>query len=257
MLTPGEVEQYHEVGQVTAAFRLKDDIITAIQERAETLFAARPDLDHDYIPNMIETDPAGNWLEFGIQKQILDSIVQILGENIILWGSAFFTKTGEGKKTPWHQDAAYWPIEPMATCSAWIAFDHATRENGCMRVIPGSHKVGRNLPHFTSTADDIILKQELEESELPDMEPLDILLEPGMVSFHHPMVLHGAEPNTSGQRRGGLAFRYMPSTSHWDRSSPMHDWQGIQGESYHAKRQFHLVRGIDVCGRNDIYCPRD
>ena len=76
MLTPSEVEQYHETGQVTAAFRLEDDIVIAIQERAETLFAARPDLDHDYVPNMIETDPAGNWLEFGIQEQILDSIVQ-------------------------------------------------------------------------------------------------------------------------------------------------------------------------------------
>ena len=107
MLTPGEVEQYHETGQVTAAFRLEDDIVIAIQERAETLFAARPDLDHDYVPNMIETDPAGNWLEFGIQEQILDSIVQILGENIILLASAFFAKRGEGKRTPWHQDAPY------------------------------------------------------------------------------------------------------------------------------------------------------
>ena len=71
-----------------------------------------------------------------------------------------------------------------------------------------------------------------------------------MVSFHHPLVIHGAEPNTTGKRRGGLAFRYMPSTSHWDQAG-----QGIQGKSYNAKRQLHLARGIDVCGKNDIYRP--
>lgn len=253
MLTPEEVAHYHETGQVTAAFRLDDDIVSAIVERAETLFASRPDLDHDFITSMIETDPAGNWIEFGIEERILNSIAQFIGENIILWGCAFFAKRGEGKRTPWHQDAAYWPIVPMAACSAWIAIDHATRDNGCMRIIPRSHKVGRNLEHSYSTADDIILRQELEESELPDTEPVDIVLEPGMVSFHHPFVLHGAEPNTTGKRRGGLAFRYMPSTSHWDQESESQ--QRIQGKSYNPTRQLHLVRGIDVCGRNDVYRP--
>tara|TARA_A100001037_G_scaffold8195_1_gene8051 strand:+ start:118 stop:885 length:768 start_codon:yes stop_codon:yes gene_type:complete len=253
MLTADEIDQYNETGQVTAAFRLDDSIVAAIQERAETLFTARPDLDSDYLPNLIETDPTGNWLEFGIQEQILDSIVQILGGNIILWASAFFAKRGEGKRTPWHQDAPYWPIEPMAASSAWIAFDHATPENGCMRVIPGSHKIGRNLQHFTSDADDIILKQELAESELPDTEPVDIVLEPGMVSFHHPMLLHGAEPNRSGQRRGGLVYRYMPTTSHWDQE--LHGGERIQGVAYNPTRQLHLVRGHDVCGKNNIYRP--
>jgi len=253
MLTPEEVTHYQETGQVTASFRLDDDVVTAIQERAEKLFAARPDLDHDYIPNVIELDAAGNWLEFGIHPQILNSIEQLIGENIILWGSAFFTKKGDGKRTPWHQDSAYWPIVPMAACSAWIAFDYTTRENGCMQIIPGSHKEGRQFSHFGSTADDIVLKQELSENELPNVEPVDVILEPGMVSFHHPLVLHGAEPNTSEARRGGLAYRYLPTTSHFDRDLEIQ--QNTQGKAYNATRQLHLVRGIDVCGMNDIYRP--
>ena len=253
MLTPDEVTHYHETGPVTAAFRLDDDIVTAIQERAEKLFAARPDLDHDYTPNIIEVDPGGNWLEFGIQTQILDSIAQLIGENIILWGSAFFAKKGEGKRSPWHQDSAYWPIEPMAACTAWIAFDHATPDNGCMRIIPGSHKVGRQLSHFASSADDIVLKQELSNDELPEVEPVDVILEPGMVSFHHPFVLHGAEPNTSGARRGGLTYRYMPTTSQFDRELEIR--QNVQGKAFNATRQLHLVRGVDLCGKNDIYRP--
>jgi len=98
---------------------------------------------------VIETDPSTAWLDFGIQTEILKSIAQLLGENLIIWASAFFCKSGRhGKRIPWHQDAAYWPIVPMAACSAWIAFDHSTPENGCMRIIPGSYKPGRKLSHF-------------------------------------------------------------------------------------------------------------
>lgn len=254
MLTPDEVAHYHETGQVTAAFRLGEDVTSTIEEKAEALFASRPDLDSDYVPNLIEIDPDAEWLEFGIQTQILDSIAQLIGGNIILWGSAFFCKKGiGGRKTPWHQDAAYWPIVPMAACTAWIAFDHATPENGCMRIIPGSHKAGRQLSHFASSADDIVLKQELSNDELPEVEPVDVILEPGMVSFHHPLVLHGAEPNTSGARRGGLTYRYMPTTSRFDRELEIR--QNVQGKAFNAMRQLHLVRGIDVCGKNDIWRP--
>ena len=248
MLSLEEVAHYREVGQVTPAYRLSDAVISAIEAKAEALFASRPDLDQDYAPNLIATD--AGWLDFAIQAEILDSVAQLIGEDIIVWGSAFFCKKGiGGKKTPWHQDAAYWPIVPMAASTVWIAFDHSTPDNGCMRVIPGSHKERRLFSHRTSSRDDIVLTQELS-GELPAAEPVDIVLEPGMVSFHDPFTLHGAEPNNSGARRGGLTFRYMPTTSYWDRELEAPE---VQGKAYIATRQLHLVRGVDVCGRNDIY----
>ena len=113
MITPVEVAHYHETGQVTPAFRLGEDVISAIEEKAEALFTSRPDLDQDYAPNLIEID--AGWLDFAIRTEILDSVAQLIGEDNIVWGSAFFCKKGSGgKKTPWHQDAAYWPIVPMA-----------------------------------------------------------------------------------------------------------------------------------------------
>ena len=250
MITPVEVAHYHETGQVTPAFRLGEDVISAIEEKAEALFTSRPDLDQDYAPNLIEID--AGWLDFAIRTEILDSVAQLIGEDIIVWGSAFFCKKGSGgKKTPWHQDAAYWPIVPMAASTVWIAFDHSTPDNGCLRVIPGSHKERCLFSHRPSSRDDIVLTQELS-GELPSAEPVDIILEPGMVSFHDPFALHGAEPNNSGARRGGLTFRYMPTTSYWDREL---EKAGVQGKAYNPTRQLHLVRGVDVCGRNDIWRP--
>jgi hypothetical protein len=207
MLTLKEVAHYREVGQVTPAYRLSDAVISTIEAKAEALFASRPDLDQDYAPNLIATN--AGWLDFAIQAENLDSVAQLIGEDIIVWGSAFFCKKGiGGKKTPWHQDAAYWPIVPMAASTVWIAFDHSTPDNGCMRAGARHGVVPR------------------------------------------PFTLHGAEPNNSGARRGGLTFRYMPTTSYWDRELEVPE---IQGKAYIRTRQLHLVRGVDVCGQNDIY----
>ena len=127
MLTPSEVEQYHEIGQVTAAFRLKDDIITAIQERAETLFAARPDLDHDYIPNMIETDPAGNWIEFGIATQILGSVTQLLARTSYSGDRRFPPRRTSARERPGTRTP---PIGPSSLGHTWPRAQHVRAAMG-------------------------------------------------------------------------------------------------------------------------------
>lgn len=253
MLSPKEVAQYHETGQVTPVRRLGEDVMAAIREKMEALFEARPDLDQDYAPNLIEMDRG--WLDYAACPDVLDAAAQLIGDNIIVTGSSFFCKKGTGgKATPWHQDAYYWPMRPLEACTVWIAIDPSTPENGCLRIIPGSHKERRLFSHLSSTRDENVgLEQELSAEDMPDTEPVDVILEPGMMSFHHPYVVHGAEPNNSGARRGGLTFRYMPTSSYYDREIEAR--QGRQGVAFNADRQLHLVRGIDVCGRNDIYRP--
>ena len=255
MLTPSEVEQYHETGQVTAECRLGEDVVAAIKEKMEVLFETRPDLDQDYAPNLIEMDHG--WLEYAAYPDVLNAVAELIGDNIIVTGSSFFCKKGiGGKATPWHQDAYYWPIRPLEACTVWISIDPSTSENGCLRIIPGSHKERELFSHLSATSDENVgLEQELSAEDMPDAEPVDVTLEPGMMSFHHPYVLHGAEPNNSGARRGGLTFRYMPSSSYYDRGIEAR--QGRQGVAFNADRQLHLIRGVDVCGRNDIYRARD
>ena len=60
---------------------------------------------------------------------------------MILWGCHVFCKpAGDGYATPWHQDGHYWPIRPLANCTVWVALEESTIENGCLRVIPRSHR---------------------------------------------------------------------------------------------------------------------
>jgi ectoine hydroxylase-related dioxygenase (phytanoyl-CoA dioxygenase family) len=110
------------------------------------LIAAHPELDPGYAPNLIEIDQS--WLAYAPMPEILDAVEQLIGANIIVWGSALFCKKGRaGKPTFWHQDGTYWPMRPLAACSVWIAIDPSTRANGCLCIIPGSHKAGRVLAH--------------------------------------------------------------------------------------------------------------
>jgi nitrile hydratase accessory protein len=82
-----------------------------------------------------------DFLDLARDPQIVELVSDVIGEDVILWGCHVFCKLpGEGYETPWHQDGHYWPIRPLATCTVWIACDDATPENGCLRVIRGSHR---------------------------------------------------------------------------------------------------------------------
>ena len=251
MLTPAEVAQYHETGQVTPAFRLDLCVISAIEEKMETLFADRPDFaELDLADSLVEIDRS--WIEFARTPEILDSVEQLIGGNLIAWAIECFRKKGKrSKAVPWHQDGCYWPIRPLESCTVWIALDRATPENGCMRIVPGSHKTRRLSKHVITEGDHVNLRQTVASSEMPDVEPVDVVLEPGMMSFHDVYTVHGSAPNNSGNRRAGLTVRYMPSSSYYDRELAIE----LGGSAKNAVHELHLVRGIDECGRNELYEP--
>jgi non-heme Fe2+,alpha-ketoglutarate-dependent halogenase len=80
--------------------------------------------------------------------RIVMRIKDLLGENVVAWGSHFFCKMpGDGKRVSWHQDSSYWPLTPSMAVTAWLAIDDATVENACMRYIQGTHHMG----HLTYT----------------------------------------------------------------------------------------------------------
>jgi len=252
MLSPKEIAHYHETGQVTPDYRLGDDVISAVEQRMEALFTSRPDLDPNFADSLIEIDKS--WLGYAAYPDILDAVAQLLGNDIIVWASNFFCKKGKGgKETPWHQDGRYWPIRPLTACTVWIAIDQSTPENGCSRIIPGSHRERRLFEHEVDSSDQVVLEQTLSATSMPAVDPVNVVPEPGMMSFRDVYTIHGAEPNESGTRRAGLTFRYMPMSSYYDRELATE----LGGLPQNPFRELHLVRGIDVCGRNDIYRPRD
>lgn len=132
----------------------------------------------------------------------------LLGENVIGWGSHFFCKMpGDGKQVAWHQDASYWPLNPTKAVTVWLAIDDADRGNGCMKFIPGTHHFGHLTYHLSETDEQNVLNQ-----TVPDIErfgaPVYDELQAGEISLHSDLLLHGSDANGSERRRCGLTLRY-------------------------------------------------
>jgi hypothetical protein len=140
--------------------------------------------------------------------RIVRCVRDLLGENVVGWGSHYFCKLPrDGKVVHWHQDASYWPMTPSKTVTAWLAIDDADVENACMRFIPGSHHFGHLTYQLTEDAEDAVLNQKVENAEQFG-QPVDVELRAGEISLHSDLLLHGSAANRSDRRRCGLTLRY-------------------------------------------------
>lgn len=168
------------------------------------------------------------------EARILDYVQDLLGEDLICWGTHYFCKLpGDGKAVSWHQDASYWPLTPSKTVTVWLAIDDADRENGAMQILPGTHLQGQVAYRRSDESEHNVLNQTVHNVERFGTEPVFMELRAGQMSLHTDWVLHGSEPNRSPRRRCGLTMRFV---------SP--DVQALKGWN----RQGILCRGRDRFG---------
>ena len=124
MLTQSQLDHYLEQGYIIPDFRLPDATLNAIRADHDRLVQNHPEF-RDYCSMLLRYDLS--FLNYARNPGILDMVEQILGPDFALWNSSFFAKPAQGgRRTPWHQDGEYWPIRPIATCTAWIAIDDST-----------------------------------------------------------------------------------------------------------------------------------
>jgi chlorinating enzyme len=150
----------------------------------------------------------GNVYDLLTHPRIVKYVKDLLGENVIGWGSHYFCKMPhDGVQVHWHQDASYWPLSPSKAVTVWLAIDDADAENACMRFLPGSHHYGHLTYHLTEEAENAVLNQKVENVEQFG-DPVEDELKAGEISLHSDLLLHGSLPNESDRRRCGLTLRY-------------------------------------------------
>jgi ectoine hydroxylase-related dioxygenase (phytanoyl-CoA dioxygenase family) len=143
---------------------------------------------------------------------LLDAVERVIGPDILAWNSVWFVKMpGDPTYISWHQDGAYWGLEPMEVLTAWVALGPATRANGCMRVLPGSHRGPALKQRDTFAPDNALSRGQEIEVAVGEAQAVDLALEPGQMSMHHLWIVHGSDPNRSAVPRVGLAIRYVAS----------------------------------------------
>jgi chlorinating enzyme len=190
------------------------------------------------------------WLfRYLAHPRVLDVIERFIGPDIVLWSSHFIAKPGEdGRAVPWHTDGAYWGavLQPMQVVTLWLAVDASTRDNGCMRVIAGSHRGDRAARDAYEAVDQ---EQHVFHARLPaglvdESRAVDLELAPGECHFHDAWTVHSSDPNRSGRRRCGYTMRYMPAHVVFQ-----------PGEWRHRPHRVYLFRGQDRTGGRTSYTP--
>jgi len=262
-LLANEIEHYQQQGWVVPGYCLPAAQVDGMVNALNELIRRNPDVRPEKLVSA-HVERTGNqdngegvrgvadFLVLAKNPDIVELVSDVIGKDVILWGAHVFCKpSGDGFETPWHQDGHYWPIRPLATCTVWVALEESSIENGCLRVIPKSH-IGKNLhEHLHEDRQDLTLQQRLKAGSFDEDTAVDIELEPGQMSLHDVYMIHGAKANTSRKRRTGVALRYMPATSLFDRSlKPMDGKTGVAVNF--ANRPLWLLRGVDRTGLNDF-----
>jgi len=176
----------------------------------------------------------------------------LIGPDIALWNMSFFAKPAlKGTTTPWHQDGEYWPIRPLATCSVWLAVDASTLENGCLKMMPGSHLDQRLRPHNQNDGPGLALNQEIAATEYDEEKAVPVILEAGQMSLHDVYLVHGSDPNRSPNPRRGITMRFMPTSSVFDRNIAA-EMSAAKGLVNHEERPVYLMSGKDLSGSNSF-----
>ncbi|MFF0573604.1 phytanoyl-CoA dioxygenase family protein [Streptosporangium saharense] len=237
-LSSQELDFYRDSGYLIRDRLLGQEKFEALGEHFERKLASlspeeRPE-DMD-VPHF--TDPElFRWL---FDEDVLDLVTQIIGPDIAVFSSHFFCKPPrDGKSVPWHQDAYYWreTINPSTEAiTIWLAIDPSTRENGCMRVVPGSH-LTREARYRDVTRTGSVFDEELDAAQVDESRAVPVELLPGQASIHAAGLVHGSEANLSSSRRCGFTMRYISTEVRFNHEELGH------------KHQIYLARGVDRAG---------
>jgi ectoine hydroxylase-related dioxygenase (phytanoyl-CoA dioxygenase family) len=138
---------------------------------------------------------SARWTHAFMQEKFLDITEAILGPDIILHHSKLFQKPAEkGSPFPMHQDWTYFPSEKDSMMAGIIHVSDATDEMGCLRIYPGSHKIGRVESTSGQIMNDLLAKYPIEGATIVEAEKGDVV-------FFHYFTLHGSMPNRSSKVR--------------------------------------------------------
>ena len=236
MLTTQQIQFYRDAGylavenvftadEVAELRRVTDEFVE--KSRAVTANDAIFDLEPSHTPAVPRLrrlkDPIKQHPVYRraiLNPNLLGIVSQLIGPAITSNGNKLNLKLADvGSPVEWHQDWAFYPHTNDDLLAVGIAMDDSSLENGCLMVLPGTHR-GSILNHHQ---DGVFIGAVTEPGFRPD-GAVPILLKAGGISIHHTRLLHGSAPNRSPRARRLLLFQYcaadawplLPGDTPWD-----------------------------------------
>jgi len=216
-LSDEQVRFFHEQGYLSGIRILSDEQVERLRTELRELFDPKHpgnELFHEYHSNE-SPDPSrvlfhalGAWrIKPGFHDLLWNPAFtmpasQLLGGAVRFWHDQLFCKPAQhGGVVAWHQDYSYWTrTEPMAHLTCWIGLDDATRDNGCLHYVPGSHR-WQLLPVTGLAGDMNAIQTVLSPEQSEQFKPVAIELKKGEAAFHHPLMVHGSYENSTDRPR--------------------------------------------------------
>jgi len=228
-LTFGRIFTKAELDQLYAYV---DQMIVDLPENKRPEQMDTPHFQHPFLFNYLA------------HPRVLDVIEQFIGPDIVLWSSHLISKRcNDGLAVPWHQDGVYWGnrLEPMDVITMWLAVDASQVENGCMRVIAGSHRDQDLRYQAVATRSENLFGSEVVTEDRDPSKIVDLELAVGECHFHKAFTIHSSNANTSQQRRCGYTMRYMPASVRCNDAKA------------NLSHQIYLLRGQDLTSGYNRY----
>tara|TARA_Y100001970_G_scaffold158998_1_gene194441 strand:- start:62955 stop:63878 length:924 start_codon:yes stop_codon:yes gene_type:complete len=183
----------------------------------------------DEISKLFRLHSRGIFKEFIFREDLLNILEDILGKNIDCFLSQFIFKNPGAWGQPWHQDSSYFPFDREPQVGVWIATSKATLENGCLVVLPGSHKesLHEHLPDEREGAN--YGYTEIKDHDFTEEVPM--FLEEGDVLIFHSFLMHKSYDNKSQERRTAMVYHFAETgTVYGDIDSPTNEWISVRGK---------------------------
>ena len=230
VLSPEQIEQYNAQGYLLPFQAFDDQQAAELRAFFDGVLAAFVELGRDSYSINSAHLRFSRIYDLLQHPAIVEPVSDLLGPNVVAWGSHFFCKMPhDGKRVAWHQDSNYWPLSPTKTVTVWLAIDDADPENANMQFIPRSHLHGL-IDYEESMAKEDVLDMVVQNAESYGDPVVDVTLKAGQFSMHSDLLLHGSLANESDRRRCGLTIRYA--------AADVKTWYGWENKGF-------LVRGVD------------
>lgn len=180
-----------------------DDLLI-YPEKAPSGVARNPE---DFVAKVFNCHIVGTAHDLAIDAIITDRLHDILNDDIDCFQSQFIFKNPGVVGQPWHQDAYYFRYDKQPQVTVWVALSRATLENGCLWVLPGSHKKQRVFEHVADQRPESLQGYQEIVSE-DTAEKIPVTMEPGDVLFFHSYLMHRSTDNVADYRRSAMVYHY-------------------------------------------------
>jgi phytanoyl-CoA hydroxylase len=161
----------------------------------------------DLVSKIFRLHRDGVFAAFAADPRVTGSLVDLIGPRLDCFLSQFIFKNPGAWGQPWHQDSSYFAFEPARPIvGAWLAVTEATLENGCLHVLPGSHRepVHEHVPDRRPNAN--LGYVEIVDHDMAAAEP--VLMDPGDLLLFDSHLMHRSTDNESAGIRAAMVFHY-------------------------------------------------